>query len=147
MLPETMYTHETTIRLRDTDAAGVVYFSAAFDLAHEAFEAFMDSVGMDIGIILRSNAYDLPIVNAEARFIKPMFAGDRIRIGVLVTRMGETSFTLSYRFRNRGDEETVYASITHVVVHRVERKKIAIPKELGAALSEISGMGDAQISP
>jgi len=139
-----MYTHETTVRLRDTDAAGVVYFSAVFDLAHEAFEAFMDSVGMDIGLILRSTAHDLPIVHAEANYTKPMFAGDRLRITVLATHVGRTSFTLSYRFWNLSDEETAHARITHVTLHRARREKIAIPHELGAALAQIAGTPDTE---
>lgn len=132
-----MYTHKTTLRLRDTDAAGVIYFANIFDLAHEAFEAFMESVGMDIGVILRSTHYDLPVVHAEADYRKPIFPGDRLRIHVSNERLGDTSFTLVYRIHNTDDEEVAEVRITHVVMDRKEGLKKAVTEELRLALDQL----------
>jgi hypothetical protein len=38
-----MYTYQTTIRLHHTDAAGVVFFSNLFVIAHDAYESFLES--------------------------------------------------------------------------------------------------------
>jgi 1,4-dihydroxy-2-naphthoyl-CoA hydrolase len=137
-----MYTHKTTLRLRDTDAAGVIYFANIFDLAHEAFEAFMDSVGMDIGVILRSTPFDLPVVHAEADFKKPILPGDKLRIHVWNERVGDTSFTLMYRVFNSDDVEVAEVRITHVVVDRKEGVKKALTEELRFALKQLQAAPD-----
>lgn len=133
-----MYTHKTTLRLRDTDAAGVLYFAAVFDLAHEAFEAFMESVGMDIGLILRSTHYDLPVVHAEAAYRKPILPGERLTIDVFSERLGDTSFTLLYRLRNSDDDEVAEVRITHVMMDRKEGVKKELTGELHFALGQLT---------
>ena len=132
-----MYTHNTTLRLRDTDAAGVIYFANIFDLAHEAFEAFMESVGMDIGLILRSTHFDLPVVHAEADFRKPILPGDRLHIDIVTERLGDTSFTLHYKVRNTDGDIAAEVGITHVVIDRKEGVKKQVTKELRMALEQL----------
>ncbi len=132
-----MYTYETTLRLRDTDAAGVIYFANIFNLAHEALESFMASVGMDIGIIIRSTHFDLPVVHAEADYRKPILPGDRLHIDVTNEQLGETSFTLLYRIRNTDGDEVAEVRITHVVVDRQTGQKKSVTDELRYALNRL----------
>jgi len=133
-----MYIHKTTLRLRDTDAAGVIYFANIFDLAHEAFEAFMESVGMDIGLILRSTHFDLPVVHAEADYKKPILPGDKLRIHLSNERLGDTSFTLLYRIYNSNDDIVAEVRIAHVVMDRIEGVKKAVTDELRLALNRLA---------
>lgn len=132
-----MYVHKTTLHLRDTDAAGVIYFANIFDLAHEAFEAFMDSVGMDIGLILRSTHFDLPVVRAEADYKCPIYPGDKLKINVLTERLGDTSFTLLYRVYNSNDDMAAEVRITHVMIDRKHGAKQVLTEELRLALGQL----------
>ena len=40
-----MFRYSTTLKLRDTDAAGVAFFAAYFAIAHDAYESFLISQG------------------------------------------------------------------------------------------------------
>ena len=40
--------YETTIRFAQVDPAQVVYFARVYEMAHEAFEELMDSLGFPV---------------------------------------------------------------------------------------------------
>ncbi len=133
-----MFTYTTNLHLRDTDAAGLIYFPNLFNIAQETLEAFMESVGMDIGLVLRSTHYLFPVVHAEGDFKKPMYAGQRLRITLELEQIGTTSFTLAYRVWDRGeDEELAIARVVHVVVDRQGGTKKPLPSTLMHALEQL----------
>jgi len=132
-----MFVYQTTLKLRDTDAAGVIYFPHIFDLAHEALEAFMDSVGMDIGLLLRTASFDLPVVHCEADLQKPIFPGHKLTITVRLDRRGDSSFTLHYAIQETGGNALAEARITHVMVDRKTRKSTPLNHEMQGALAAL----------
>ncbi len=83
------------VRLRHTDAAGVLFFAEQLALAHEAYEAFLDEHGLSVAALLASGA-GVPIVSCEASFEAPVRVGDRLTFTIVAERVGETSFTLTY---------------------------------------------------
>ncbi len=132
-----MYKHQTTVRLRDTDAAGVVYFASQLALAHEAFESYLDSVGIGIGVALRSTHYAMPVVRVDANYKKPLRAGDVIEVELSVEQTGNTSFTLHYRILDKEEDEAGSATITHVVIDRQHSTPRPLPDPLLSALKQI----------
>ena len=42
------FTHHRTVRLADTDAAGVVFFARTLMLCHEAYEEALARAGLDL---------------------------------------------------------------------------------------------------
>ena len=66
-----MYHYQTTIRLHQTDAAGVVFFSNLFVIAHDAYESFLES-HLPLNAILSDGVYIIPIVHAEADYLLPL---------------------------------------------------------------------------
>ena len=130
-----MFTHNTSLHLRDTDAAGLIYFPNLFNLAQETLEAFMESVGLDIGLVLRTTHFMFPVVHAEGDFKKQMHAGQRLRILLELEHVGTTSFTLAYRIQDRGEnDELATARVVHVVVDRQDGTKKPLPAVLLQAL-------------
>lgn len=136
-----MYIHETTIRLHDTDAAGVIFFAQQLTLAHNAFEHFLDSVGLGLGYLLEHADYRIPIVHAESDYRAPVRVGDRLKIHVTLERSGNTSFTLSYRFVNESGTETGRVRTVQVAVNRSTWTKRELPAELRAALDKLAETG------
>lgn len=136
-----MFTYKTCLRLRDTDAAGLLYFPNLFNLAQETLEAFMESVGLDIGLILRTTHFMFPVVHAEGDFKKQMYAGQRLRITLDLEQVGTTSFALAYRILDRGEDEVLAAArVVHVVVDRHDGTKKPLPPTLLQALDQLQGM-------
>ncbi len=124
-----MFTYSTTIRLHDTDAAGVIYFASQFRLAHEAYETFMREAGSPLASLLKKGTVALPIVHAEANYSAPLRLGDELTIKLRLQRLGKTSFTLVSRFSANG-KTTGYVTTTHVAISKSTGHKVQLPASL-----------------
>lgn len=133
-----MFTHQTTIRLHHTDAAGLLFFAEQFKLAHDAYESFMESIGYAFAPLLRSSTYLLPIVHAEADFGAALSTGDKITIQVVAERIGDTSFTLGYTLLRNGAEMVGTVKTVHVLIDKRTGQAITLLPELREKLATIS---------
>lgn len=131
-----MYTYKTTVKLHDTDAAGLLFFSNQFKMVHEAYETLLESIGLGFATLIRKKDYFLPIVHAESDYKKPLFVADRLTIEVTVEHIGKTSFTFAYTLR-RDNEIVGTAKTVHVTVDKKTQKKVPLPKEMRKAVELI----------
>lgn len=129
-----MHIYETTLRLGQTDSAGIAYYVSVFDMIHECYESFLDLAG-----ILKEGKYLLPIVHAEADYRAMMELSDRITVEMGLADTGRSSYTLVYRLVNQRGEVTAEATTVHSVVDRKSGKSIEIPGEIRGRLEEIRG--------
>jgi 1,4-dihydroxy-2-naphthoyl-CoA hydrolase len=129
---------ETTldIKLYDTDAAGIVFFVNHFRLAHDAYEAFMKSIGCGLDHIIIETDYILPVVHAEADYKRPIPVGATIGIS-MTAAVQETSFILSYKMKDEDGELVATLKTVHVAVDRKTGEKIPLPEEIKEGLSTI----------
>jgi 1,4-dihydroxy-2-naphthoyl-CoA hydrolase len=132
----TMYRYETVIRLRNTDAAGVIYFADVFTLAHECYEAFLDE-HLPLGAILDEGEYLAPIVHADADIARPMRLSDKIVIEMQLAKTGNSSFELAYRFIDEQGETTAKAATIHVLLEAQTRQPVRIPERFKEVLRAI----------
>ncbi len=133
-----MFVHHTAIRLHNTDAAGLLFFADQFQLAHDAYESFMESIGYPFAEQLRTAPYLLPIVHAEADFVKPLLTGDRITIQVVAERIGDTSFTLGYTLLRNQSEMVGTVKTVHVLIDKRDGRKRSLLPEFRAKLNTIA---------
>jgi 1,4-dihydroxy-2-naphthoyl-CoA hydrolase len=129
---------ETTlhIKLYDTDAAGIVFFANHFRLAHDAYEAFMKSIGCRLDRIIIETDYLLPVVHAEADYKRPIPVGATIGVS-MTAAVRETSFVLSYQMKDEDGELVATLETVHVAVDRKTGAKIPLPKEIKDGLLTI----------
>lgn len=125
-----MFTCPYTVRLRDTDAAGLLYFTEQLRIAHETFEAYFASRGHSLADYLRSAAYLLPVVHAEADFKAPLAVGDALRVSLSRGGVGNSSFTLATRIEKDDGTLVGTTAIVHAAVDRASGRKIALPDEV-----------------
>ncbi|MHC5173113.1 MAG: acyl-CoA thioesterase [Planctomycetota bacterium] len=121
-----MYTYQTTIRLHHTDAAGVVFFSHLFVIAHDAYETFLES-HLRLNAILSEGVYIIPIVHAEADYLLPLSLSEKIRVELCLEQKGSSSFDLGY----------VIKKTIHTVQLKEDQKTVPIPDPLRNALEAI----------
>ena len=133
-----VFTYKTIIKLHDTDAAGLLFFSHQFELVHDAYEALLESIGYSFAFMIRKSHFFLPIVHAEADFKAPLFVGDRITIKISVAHIGRTYFTFSYNILNAKKELVGTALTVHVTINKKTGKKIPLPSGLRQAITKIS---------
>jgi 1,4-dihydroxy-2-naphthoyl-CoA hydrolase len=128
-------THTFIVRLHDTDTAGVLFFAHLFRHAHDAYEEFMAALGQPLNGLIRDGCR-LPLVHAEADYLQPIRHGEEIHVTVVLSALGETSFTLDYGFRDgsgtlRAQSRTVHV---HLADGTVEAVAAPLPGHLRVAL-------------
>jgi 1,4-dihydroxy-2-naphthoyl-CoA hydrolase len=136
-----MYTYQTTIRLHQSDAAGVVFFSNLFVIAHDAYESFLES-HLPLNTLLSEGAYSegayiIPIVHAEADYLLPLPLSETISVELSLEQTGTSSFNLGYVIKNSQMETAARLKTIHAIQLKDERKTIPIPDPLRHALETL----------
>jgi 1,4-dihydroxy-2-naphthoyl-CoA hydrolase len=114
--------------MASVDAAGVLFFPTLFRHAHDAYEAFMTDQGIALHETLADGRYAVPIVHAEADFHRPLSHGTDVTIMLEVARLGESSFTVAYRFIDPAGESCATARTVHVVIERAGGMRRPVPE-------------------
>ncbi len=125
-----------TIKLHDTDAAGILFFANQFKFVHDLYQKFLDEIGFPLQERFAARDFSLPIVHAEADFYAPLTVGDTVEVSLEVATIGGASFTLEYQIVDLDGKEVGSAKTIHVTVDPKTRGKIELPKSFRAALEK-----------
>ena len=118
------FIYQRTINIRDTDAAGVVYFANGLSFCHEAYEASLAASGINLQSFFKGETIAVPITHASIDFFKPMFCGDRIAITLTTEILGSTEFQINYQlFFGEGDKAIAKAITKHTCIDVASRKR------------------------
>jgi len=131
-----MYTIKDTIRLPDTDAAGILFFGNYFKLAHDVYESFLDAVDFPLSYVLSHADVLLLIAHAECDYKTSLKLGDKYIVNLRVEKIGRTSFILNYEFTDDSDSSIATARTVHVVVDKKSNKPVAVPASLREKLEK-----------
>ncbi|HVU33270.1 MAG TPA: thioesterase family protein [Opitutaceae bacterium] len=128
------FTYTRRIRLADTDAAGVVYFARTLSLCHEAYEEALAAAGVNLSDLLGAGGIVVPIAKSEAEYLRPLQAGDRVRITATPELLTEHSFAIRFEIHRAGTPEKLAARVRteHVCTSPARRARAALPSALAA---------------
>ena len=131
MLPPS-FDYLRTVRMADTDAAGVIYFAVLLSICHEAYEAFLIEIGIDLRVCLDARDLAIPIVHAEIDCFKPIYYGDRLNIKSTPDQISNTSFEMSYDVLSLSPSISTLAKgmTRHVCINPSSRDRIPIPDKI-----------------
>ena len=132
-----MFTYKATIRLHDTDAAGLIFFANLFKIIYDAYEEFLDFAGFDLAKIIHKSSFTLPVVHAEADYKVPLCVGDKVAVEIKLEKTGTTSFVLNYAVRHRKKGIAATAKTVHVAVSQKTWKTVPLPPKFRRALIKI----------
>lgn len=137
------FVYHRTIRLQDTDAAGVVYFAQVLSICHEAYEAALAAAGIDLREFL-GGTVAMPIVHADVNFLKPMICGEQYAVYLAPTLVTEAKFQLSYTLFavNAPNQPSAQASTVHVCINSRTRARVPLPAAIEYWLTEQSRTAD-----
>ena len=119
-----------TVRLSDTDAAGVVFFPKLLSICHEAYEESLLLAGIDLKLFFRDSTPAIPIVKANINFFRPLFAGDKLLINLMPQVLNDNEFEIAYSiFLAKSDREppAAIANTKHVCINPTSRSRIQLP--------------------
>jgi len=121
--------YSRTIRLMDTDAAGVIYFASLLSICHEAYEDHLLQSGINLKTFFRDTETALPIVHGEIDFFQPLFCGDRIKIQLIPKVITKHSFEISYQvfLAQSPNPKIAQGKTKHVCINPLSREKISLP--------------------
>jgi len=129
-----MFIYQTRVRLKDTDATGVLYFSEQFKFAMEAFEEFLKRRGYSLRELM-ATPFLIPVVHAEADYFEPLVVGDALEIAMEVAKIGSSSITIKYTFFDPAKRiEVGKVQIVHVVIDKETKRPVPIPSFLRSVL-------------
>lgn len=126
-----MYAQYRTVKLAETDATGIVYFTEVQKYAVEALEEFLHTKALSLAKMIEDDIFLLPIVHVAVDYLCPLFVGDLISIQMSVEKSGVSSFTLKYEIKkDESDFVAAIVKITHVSVDTHTRHAVPIPRSL-----------------
>ena len=125
-----MYIYRTKIKLYHTDAANLIFYSNLFNLAYECLEEFLEKSNFSVLKIINEGKVLMPVVHAEADYIRPMRLGDKIEIQLSLDYVGKSSYKLSYDFYNESKIKVAHVKTAHVLISASDYKPVKLPEEL-----------------
>ena len=130
-----MYTKKTFLKFHYTDSAGILFFSNIFIIAHDVYEEMTNDVGFRLNDIVENEDFLLPLVHSEADYKIPLKAGDEITINAGISRLGNSSYTVSFSILK---EEKTAATVETVMVAMDKKSgtKIPVPEKLREGLEK-----------
>lgn len=99
-----MAAYRTTRRVefRDTDAAGIVHFSAFFNYMEEVEHEFLRSLGLSVLMRDAEGVLSWPRVAASCQFQSAVKFEDVLDVELRLVRVGEKSVTYGFSFAHQG---------------------------------------------
>lgn len=99
--PAHLFAAVHTIEFADTDAAGVVHFSAYFRLMEATEHAFYRSLGGSGFVEDTHGRLGMPRVSASCDFLRPIRFEDEVEVRLRVREVGERRIAYEFEFRLR----------------------------------------------
>ena len=124
------YTH--TVRFSEVDAAGILFFSRVFEIAHAAYEALLAERGTPLRQLVHDERWTLPLVHAEADYHAPMRLGDEVSVQVAIEAIGSTSLTLRFTLAAPSGQPLATVRHVHVAVDRATFRPVPLPEGVRA---------------
>ncbi len=121
------FIYARTVRFKETDAAGVVYFANALTFCHEAYEASLAAAGVDLKLFFGNVPFAVPIVHASIDFRQPMFCGDRLSVHLVPQQVSEHQFETVYQLFLADDQLAARAIAKHVCINAAKRSPMPLP--------------------
>ncbi len=125
-----MFVHQLTVQLHHTDAYSILFFANQFVFCHDAFQAYLTSMGYPLAHHRGEAEFVAVVVHAESDYKAPVQLGDQIRIEYRIAEIGKTHFTNSYTFKNQDGVTVGTAKIVQVTLDPKTGKKINVPKKI-----------------
>jgi 1,4-dihydroxy-2-naphthoyl-CoA hydrolase len=129
------YRWDYQIQLRDTDAAGVVYFANFLTICHAAYEASLSTAGIDLRLLVGGAEVALPIIHASGDFKKPLYCGDRVQVFLTPSQINDNEFQIDYRLCLEQQKVAGMVLTRHVAINLADRRRTNIPPQLQIWLS------------
>jgi YbgC/YbaW family acyl-CoA thioester hydrolase len=127
------FEHPVRVRFQDVDAAGIVFYPRILEYFHDAYVAWLASLGVDLARVLAERSWAAPIRQVEAEFLRPVTFGDLVGVAVVALAAEGGDLAVGFRVHQDGKAVAVGRSV-HSFLDRATWKRLpAIPDAIAAA--------------
>ena len=127
------------VEFHDTDAAGIMHFSAFFTFMEEAEHELLRELGLSVVMHDDAGKISWPRVSASCDFQSAVGFEDVIDMEVEVQRLGEKSVTYAFRFLH-SDRQVATGSMSSVccrIAQDAPPRSIPIPEFIAEKLRSV----------
>jgi len=131
------------VEFSDTDAAGIVHFSAFFRYMEQAEHELLRSVGLSVIAHDDAGKISWPRGSAKCDYRSPARFEDLLEVAVSITRLGEKSITYGFAFQ-RGEQPIAQGEMTAICCRFPiggQPKSMPIPESVVAKLLPFCSVG------
>ncbi len=126
------YTTSIEVRFADLDLYGHVNGVAYFTFMETARVKLFSAPFREL---TRQGVF-LVVARAECSYAQPILPGDSVLVTISVSRIGGSSFELSYRLHDGAGKEYAVASTTMVCFDNTAKRPVPIPEQLSQLLHD-----------
>lgn len=128
-----------TLRFREADPAGIMFFGNIYGICHDAFEDMIDAVGIGWNNYFRTKEFMIPLMKSEAEYRVPLRPGQKYEISVSVSLMKTSSFEMTYVISDATNPSQVCVTVktVHVCLDAKTKSKTALPDQFRKPLETI----------
>lgn len=100
--PRVLYRARRIVQFHETDAAGIIHFTAFLTYMEEAEHALLRSRGLSVLVETPEGRLSWPRRAVSCEFERPVKFEDEIEVAVSIQRRGRTSLTYGFDFTHQG---------------------------------------------
>jgi acyl-CoA thioester hydrolase len=128
------FRHPITVRYRDTDSQGHMYFANYLVMADEVLSLYWRDLGWAVESVEAIPCLTFA-VNATIDWLDECLAFDTLEVALGFTRLGNSSADTSFELHNlRTQTLAARGRFTHVFVDKAARRSCPIPTDFRAAI-------------
>lgn len=141
------FTQDVMVRFNEVDRAGIAFFGRVFEYCHIAYEELFAAAGFPIDVMFEgADGWAMPLVHAEANYVRPMRLGAKLTIQAEVVRLGKSSVGFEYTVRDVAGKTCAVVNLVHCCVNLETFSKHPVPDELRRALFSLGIVRDGACS-
>jgi len=139
--PDYCFEREVLVRFAHCDPAGIVYFPQYLVLFNGHVEDwFNEGLGIGYAHFIGERRCGLPMVKLDCEFKAPSRMGERLTLGLGVTKVGNSSISLQLSASAQGQLRVLSKQVL-VTTSLDTNKSIPIPDDLRARLERCAAIG------
>lgn len=134
-----VYRTTRRVEFRDTDAAGIVHFSAFFHYMEEVEHEFLRSLGLSVLMRDAEGVLSWPRVAASCQFQSAVKFEDVLDVELRLVRVGDKSVTYGFSFAHQG-RPVAAGELTAVccrIVTDAAPRSVEIPDEIKKKFADV----------
>ncbi len=130
------FEHTTTIHFRQTDMAGVAYFNEAFNVFHDAYEAWVERNFGEKKQWFQHPEWAVPLRAVSCDYKAPLLPFENYTIRISIGDISNSTFSLKSSI-TKGDTVCADISTTHIFLNKNTKRAMPIPERILEALNNL----------